>query len=286
MADFSCIHPHPCSIKVIFIIGNLLYIGIGCFSFLQGLYTDEFAAGCSAIYFGVLKIFLGLFGCVVILVDKCKDFKTVYRCGMGIAVVWLLILLDYQVSRYEVRLSTKKIELNFMLMGYKDNKFYKKFWDETQISLQCCGIDSPTDWEYATKDLAMVPDSCCSQKEKCITPIQISSIYGDGCLKKMEHRIREDFFVFSGAAFVVLGYTLWMIYISYRVEKAKRRHEETELVNFATSFGVALPLMSDLREKEEDNLESRIEDENNGVYIYNTPVDIEMKMEGDSLETL
>ena len=277
MADFSGKHPNPCRFKIMFIIGNLVFAGIGCFSLLQGLYTTELGSGCSAIVFGVLKIILGLFGCVVILVDKCKDFKTLYRCGMSVAVVWLLIKLNYQVSRYEIKLSTKKIEFNLMLMGYKDNKYYKKFWDETQISFQCCGIDSYKDWEY--KEFAMIPDSCCSQKEKCIsTPVQISSIYDEGCFKKIAHRIRNDFFLFYGAAYVVLGYTFWMIYISYLVERAKRRHdEEMELVNFATSFGVALPLTSDLREKEEDNLEADIEDENNDVCIYNIPVDVEVK---------
>ncbi|XP_068906094.1 CD63 antigen-like [Tenebrio molitor] len=79
---------------------------------------------------------------------------------------------------------------------YRQNSRNKRMWDETQSSLECCGVDNYTDWFPL---LPHLPESCCGK-----TSCQNNSTSSKGCLKVIAATLALQTCLFSGINCVAL----------------------------------------------------------------------------------
>lgn len=85
---------------------------------------------------------------------------------------------------------TMRQEMYSSLRLYGNNRPITLAWDETQIRLKCCGIESYHDWQGA------IPESCCQeayggQRKPCVNNPTPFSLHVDGCRNVTTEFIRE-----------------------------------------------------------------------------------------------
>lgn len=85
---------------------------------------------------------------------------------------------------------TMRQEMYSSLRLYGNNRPVTLAWDETQIRLKCCGIESYHDWQGA------IPESCCQeayggQRKPCVNNPTPFSLHVDGCRNVTTEFIRE-----------------------------------------------------------------------------------------------
>lgn len=69
------------------------------------------------------------------------------------------------------------------------------------FQLQCCGMNSFTDWhQYANFPVNTAPDSCCKElasQTKCDSN-SINSMYNEGCMNKLQSAIESNAMILGG----------------------------------------------------------------------------------------
>lgn len=107
-------------------------------------------------------------------------------------------ILGY-VFREKVNLSMRR-EMTSSLKLYGNRRVVTQAWDQTQMRLKCCGIDSWRDWQSN----GPIPESCCQetyggQRKPCVDAPSPLTLYANGCLNVTTNYIREHAAIIGGA---------------------------------------------------------------------------------------
>jgi len=177
----------------------------------------------TAIYFSLLLILIVLFAFLVIFTFLgCCGSACQNRCMLGSHVIILFVFLGanigaiiYLFAFYGVSYGSPKDLQNGEIEMFTEElrrsiKYYraddppsslsKKFWDEMQPALRCCGAESYKDWENAghLKTGHKVPASCCDTERgssptgEC-TYNPGNGAYTVGCMTKLALPLRIAF---------------------------------------------------------------------------------------------
>lgn len=97
---------------------------------------------------------------------------------------------------------TMRQEMYSTLPQYGNRRAITLAWDETQIRLKCCGIDSYRDW-YGN-----IPESCCieaygGQRAPCQQQPSPLTLHVNGCRNVTTEFIRDHASVIAGAGVTV-----------------------------------------------------------------------------------
>lgn len=92
---------------------------------------------------------------------------------------------------------TMRQEMYSTLRLYGNNRPITLAWDETQIRLKCCGIESYHDWQGA------IPESCCQeayggQRKPCVDAPTPYTLHVNGCRNVTTEFIREHAAIIAG----------------------------------------------------------------------------------------
>ncbi|CAG2057832.1 unnamed protein product [Timema podura] len=124
------------------------------------------------------------------------------------------------------------------------------------LQLQCCGLESLTDWEGVTvedeePDYTQLPSSCCAQYGTGNQTGSCKLLYGNGCLARVEFILSESTVMLASAAFTLaLLQLLGVVFAcslgrSIRYQKTWRERRRWELrerlVNSYTPIGQTDP---------------------------------------------
>uniref|UniRef100_A0A3Q3ID86 Tetraspanin n=1 Tax=Monopterus albus TaxID=43700 RepID=A0A3Q3ID86_MONAL len=118
------------------------------------------AAPIVIIAVGAVIFVIAFFGC-------CGAWKesscmvTMFAIFLVLAIIIdLAALIAGYVFRNEVSIVVEKTLVD-MMAGYNNNTELKKAVDKLQEDVQCCGVNSTSDWANFKPNKNSVPDSCC-----------------------------------------------------------------------------------------------------------------------------
>ncbi|KAI5641102.1 tetraspanin family domain-containing protein [Phthorimaea operculella] len=198
-------------------------------------------------------------------------------CPFWVAVLWILILCAAGVVMCIRRMCNKKVmvnEVTLSMNNYRDSFVHKRFIDNIQWALKCCGLNSYKDWftiewydksrdyDWATsqgirskkapKFIDSVPYSCC-KSGSCIsnylTELGTSSIHTGGCGNYL-HRI----ILFTMAFYIFLF--LAVIALELLVLSCVSNNSSMEECNPSTSAKYDVRHLMDIKENFSSSSES------------------------------
>ncbi|XP_011158281.1 CD63 antigen isoform X2 [Solenopsis invicta] len=153
---------------------------------------------------GILIISIAIFGivaalreveCMILTSMETKDMRikpgswcvnNTYGIIMSLSVMIAIIVNALQYNYNKEKIEFKQKMKNNKLQFYYDDNIIRNFWDVTQSTYQCCGVNNWEDWK--THGLE-VPDSCCKldQLVDCIINRYTENVfkaYEEGCITK------------------------------------------------------------------------------------------------------
>jgi len=102
---------------------------------------------------------------------------------------------------------TMRQEMRSSMRLYGSRRGITQAWDETQVRLKCCGVDSWHDWNR----FGPIPESCCQEtfggeRKPCVAYPSITNLYSQGCLETTTHFVRDHAAIIgaSGIAVAIL----------------------------------------------------------------------------------
>lgn len=220
-----------CTVKFVLIVFNLacalagvaiLTIGIltnsngGSFkSMLSGQVTTT--AICFMVL-GAIVFLIAFFGCCGALREDTCMIQTygvllltifLFEIAIGIAV----FVLKSQVQD----------DLKHNFEGYFSNySKNKKYIDDIQTSLQCCGYDGPSFWQNLSPQQP-IPNSCCKNQHDC----DISNSYQWGCYSTARDYLKKIMNVVGGVAIGIAAVELvgiiFAFYFASSIKRSERR---------------------------------------------------------------
>ncbi|XP_071763342.1 tetraspanin 36 [Centroberyx gerrardi] len=177
-------------------------------NFLEDKYTLIPAAIIISV--GVVMFIFGLVGCCATLRESKVGLSFFFLIIMVIfaAEVAALVLGFIYQSRINADLERSMSEV---FMNYDGQNSDSRAVDYLQTQLQCCGVDSPSNWTstpWFSSHNSTVPRSCCKNitNTECTGRLeQPDLLYGSGC-KRMLYQLLQD--VLSYAMLVILGFAI------------------------------------------------------------------------------
>jgi CD63 antigen len=191
-------------IKLLMCIFNFIFLIFGITLVILGIVvTAQFSNYIQVIDngFNVVPIIIILLGLVVSLIAffGCYGAMKENKCLINLFAACIILILLGQVicvvlayvKQADMDRAVDDV-LDGIVKNYLENKSFKKFLDETQRLLKCCGARNYTDYSNVFPNATRVPDSCCKDPEakKCDThfnPYLTSDVdfYHEGCRDKI-----------------------------------------------------------------------------------------------------
>lgn len=198
----------------IIFIGGLVVFGIGIWTVMDKSFINELlgtnlfmGAAYILIATGALTSLIAFFGCLG-AIKEIRCMLLTYALFLFILLVVMLVggILGY-VFREKVK-HTMEQEMYSSIKLYSEKRSVRKAWDETQDTLQCCGVTNFTNWR------GNIPDSCCKyvngRKSNCKS-FPYVDIYTNGCLNVTEKYVKEHASIIGAAAVTVSCLTIFGI---------------------------------------------------------------------------
>ncbi|CAH1399637.1 unnamed protein product [Nezara viridula] len=191
----------------IIFLGGLTVFGLGIWTIMDKSFVNELLGTnlfMGAVYIiiatGAMVSLIAFFGCLG-AIKEIKCMLLSYSLILFIILVVMLVggILGY-VFREKVRRSMEQ-EMNLSIKLYKEKRSIRRAWDDTQENLQCCGVNSYTDWR------GEIPDSCCKeingQKQGCKLFQSSLNIHSQGCLNVTEKFVKDHASIIGAGAVTV-----------------------------------------------------------------------------------
>lgn len=233
--------------KIIFILLNLLYLGIGIALIAVGSWLaathNDFSAFTGSSYFSgaVLLIVAGVVVFFVTLVGIAGAFfQHKYILGAYVVVVVIIIILEIAATIvgfvFRDTISDKATDNAVDAVGKyyanEDDENYDesiiKAIDFVQETFECCGWGTYMIWEDSPyfNETMMYPESCVCKngtEKECIMVLDFQEIYNDTCDADLSDRLRRNVAVVGGVgvAFAIAQVipVLLAIYLVYAIHK-------------------------------------------------------------------
>ncbi|XP_058832256.1 tetraspanin-4 isoform X2 [Topomyia yanbarensis] len=188
----------------IIFIGGAIVFGLGIWTLVDKNFINELLGTnlfSGAVYVliatSALVCLLSFFGCIGAAKEyKCMLLTYFLLYFLLFAVLFLGCILGY-AFRGRVTESLRD-QLYEALTQYGRRRMMTISWDITQEELQCCGVDSFTDWHD------QIPDSCCldeygGRKRPCQQLQTSLTIFQSGCFEAVTRELLRNAGVLGGA---------------------------------------------------------------------------------------
>uniref|UniRef100_A0A6A7FYY9 Tetraspanin n=1 Tax=Hirondellea gigas TaxID=1518452 RepID=A0A6A7FYY9_9CRUS len=201
-------------------VGSILLLVLGLYTLLDKPFMEQLLGGqvyATAAYIiiavGVVAFFVSFLGCFGAL----KEIKCMLFMYFIITLLMFIVLLVGGILGYVFRAQAQNTVRTTLMQKMKDynpgvNIEVTAAWDETQIVLQCCGIDLPKDWESINKNYLVsgprVPKSCCKadstgNMQNCENNPTSSNSYDTGCYKQSLEVVQQHGLILGGVGIVI-----------------------------------------------------------------------------------
>ncbi|XP_077997762.1 CD63 antigen-like [Glandiceps talaboti] len=187
---------------IFWLCGGLLIIVGGLAQSKYSEYTD-IAGGI----FTGLPIYIIIVGCVIFVVaflGCCGAAKENYCMITTFAVLLILILLleiAAVIAGYVLQDDIYDAVNESLLKAQQDyidgNEVVQETYDALQQEFKCCGANSSADWALLNNS---IPDSCCVNETAGCAAGTNPEIFTDGCTKKLESTLIDNFEIIAGVA--------------------------------------------------------------------------------------
>lgn len=230
-------------LKTILFLFNVIVFGLGASLLFLGVYGLKdfhsfftFTSGNSVwialACIGLFMLFTALlsFWCIPKGVSWLLNFY-----GAIIFILFVAVLVAssvFMVKRDDLE-DTIKIGLASQMNEYTHEH---NSIDLVQSQFKCCGMNNYTDWFTTTwaNNHTNVPISCCRNQEVCVhmdlNPMNVSSIYQEGCYMKIKTIIEDEYSLIGGigftSAFIILIGALLAWWLASNVKS--NRYEEMQ----------------------------------------------------------
>lgn len=191
------------------LIGGITIVSIGIWTLVAKAFVAELLGTnlfLGAVYIfiasGIIISLVAFFGCMG-AVKEIKCMLLMYFIVVFILFVTLLVggILGY-VFKDKVQYTMKQKMVSSM-RDYNDShrQYVKYAWDQTQATLECCGVDGIKDWEH----YGPTPQSCCIFNKQTNQRLMCESIpdqyhaYQRGCLEVTTVFVQSHATVIGGA---------------------------------------------------------------------------------------
>lgn len=99
---------------------------------------------------------------------------------------------------------TMRQEMQSSLKLYGNRRTITHAWDQTQMRLKCCGIESWHDWQMNGR----IPESCCQetyggQRKPCVDTPSAQTLNANGCLNVTTEFVKGHAAIIGGAGIAV-----------------------------------------------------------------------------------
>jgi len=186
------------------------------FDLIEGSFSS---AAALLIAVGVIIFFIAFFGC-------CGAYKENHTCVLIFAVLLILIFImeiSAGIAGFVLKNKVRGYAEEYMSKTMKDGN---KVWNEVQTDFQCCGINSPKDWDQYVTNTTSFPKSC------CILPTNhcnsTSGSYTVGCLGKFSNWVSEKIYI-VGAIGIAFAF-IQLVGIAFACCLARAIKKEYEVV--------------------------------------------------------
>ncbi|XP_025992490.1 CD151 antigen [Solenopsis invicta] len=155
---------------------------------------------------GIIVMCIAIFGIVAALREVKCMLKT-YAVFMFLMFVGEIIHdVKRQHSSNKKGIKLLEEEMENSLQFYNDDNIIRNFWDVTQSTYQCCGVDNWKDWETHGFE---VPNSCCKSDQLLDCNADqytknISKLYAEGCINKITSLIQHLTNIINGFTITLL----------------------------------------------------------------------------------
>jgi len=192
--------------KTFLMLFNMIFWVIGLIILILGLWmrisiarlfevSREFNFGLPSLFIftGTAMLVIGFFACSC---TSNESPKLLYALAGFFFVVFILVFSS-SITGYVYRDTLKDNlhdSLNQTLKDYGNGGIMDKDWDRVQENLQCCGVDSYTDWyntNWAQTQNITFPDSCCQNIKNC-NNVDVQQIYESGCYQKILNLLYDN----------------------------------------------------------------------------------------------
>lgn len=190
-------------VKYLMFFFNLLVFLSGAALLGLGIYIEVTGNGfkvlSSANLFYAVYIIIAVGGALFLIgFLGCCGAVNENKCLLGTFFAFVLILFLLEIAGAVLAVVMKneaENEARKSMARYDSDKEVKGGWDDIQELFQCCGLNSPDDWQKM--DNVTLPKSCCKTDETtCLYPIARKT----GCID----RISSLFWIIIGLAFGIL----------------------------------------------------------------------------------
>ena len=239
---------------LLWLIGGLILF-VGCFAFIEkgGLIDDietvshvPLDPSVTLIVLGSLVFVISFLGCV----GSLRENICFLVCFASIISVLLIAEITTGVLAYSYRGWVKNRTNNFILQNikaYRDDPDLQDIIDGIQTGLECCGGQTPDDWDNnmyfnctgtdrdsLIPEACGVPFSCCKEgKEGEVINTQCGfgarreavnfSIHSKGCVQKMETWLKENLVPIAGTVLFVLIVQVFGVFTSMTLRSDIKR---------------------------------------------------------------
>ncbi|XP_063973657.1 CD63 antigen [Diachasmimorpha longicaudata] len=140
--------------------------------------------------------FLGCYGAI-------KENYVLLLAFAGALLIIFIIELAVGIAAAVFRNSfsdVMKESLRYSMNNYTKSQADKVAWDDVQMKLKCCGIDSAKDWiEAGVLDASVLPYSCCRGAEENTQCLESNAeVYTEGCYMELKLRVENNARVLIG----------------------------------------------------------------------------------------
>ncbi|XP_051898494.1 tetraspanin 36 [Pristis pectinata] len=209
--------------------GVLTYVGVTLLSTYKNythLFEGHFTVLPAIVIIGIaLVMFLiGIIGCCATLMES--------RCGLGLFLFILLVILAAEVSAFVLGFIYKKqihksleVSMSHVFAKYDGENPESAMVDSFQTKMQCCGVWNYTYWEKTEwfKKNKTIPISCCKTGfSNCTGSPSHPELLNTGCEPKLENGLES---ILSYAMLIILGFAIIQFFgmISICVLACRRR---------------------------------------------------------------
>lgn len=260
----KCIKYMLLCITAIFVLTSALIISVG--TTIYAIYHDVsffledhfFSPATFIIVIGIMMLFISLFGCIGALKES--------TCLVNIFAVILSIVFVLEIAAaiaaYSLRNQVTGMlneNLRVTLPYYYENEEVEDAFDFIQSRLNCCGVDSYTDWGLVTPPSSdsgisvnniTVPNSCCAEaRSEIVGDLEVEEcvkLYANGCLPRVFYLVYQSAGLLGAGAMTIAFIQIIGIVFSFSLassirkaksERERRRWEIQErMINAYTSL--------------------------------------------------
>ncbi|XP_015110117.1 CD63 antigen [Diachasma alloeum] len=140
--------------------------------------------------------FLGCYGAI-------KENYTLLLAFAGALVIIFIIELAVGIAAAVFRNNFSEVmkeSLRYSMKNYSQSQADKVAWDDVQMKLKCCGIESERDWiEAGVLERGSLPFSCCRGADETTQCLESTvEVYSEGCYLQLKMRVEKNARVLIG----------------------------------------------------------------------------------------